>query len=278
MTESSQYKVAAVDRALLVLETLAESPRQGATEIATRLGLTKSLVFRLLATLEARGVVARDAEQPLYSLGHRIGVLGDRAGAQNVLLAAARPVMERLRDETSENVNLLVREGPQSLVVATLAGRHAIRIFAVAGRHGPLHAGGGSLLILAFAPEAVRERVLSSPLTRFTDATLTAPEELRARIKTIRTEGYNVSINALDEGAFSVAAPIAMRWRGGRGAFGGWRHGPLRRGEARAPPCHRRNGGRGDQRQTRRRHPAMTALPTLSRQVTIWSMKLCFTH
>ena len=164
MTESSQYKVAAVDRALLVLETLAESPRQGATEIATRLGLTKSLVFRLLATLEARGVVARDAEQPLYSLGHRIGVLGDRAGAQNVLLAAARPVMERLRDETSENVNLLVREGPQSLVVATLAGRHAIRIFAVAGRHGPLHAGGGSLLILAFAPEAVRERVLSAPI------------------------------------------------------------------------------------------------------------------
>lgn len=208
MPEHKDYTIAAVDRALLVLEALAEHPRQGVTALAKRLGLTKTIVFRLLSTLEARGFVVREGDQAQYSLGYRMGVLGERAGQQNMLVAAARPVMERLRDATSENINLIVREGHQSLVLATLAGRHAIRIFALAGRHGPLHAGGGSMLLLAWAPHSVRNAVISAPLDRFTPATITDPDALWQRLEQIRAQDYNVAVNDLDEGAFSVAAPI----------------------------------------------------------------------
>jgi DNA-binding IclR family transcriptional regulator len=208
MSDDNDYTIAAVDRALLTLEALAEQPRQGVTALARRLGLTKTIVFRLLCTLEARGFVVREGEQPVYSLGYRMGVLGERAGHQNLLLAAARPVMERLREETSENINLIVREGQQSLVVATLAGRHAIRIFALAGRYGPLHAGGGSMLVLAWAPHSVRNAVMSEALTRYTEDTITDPAVLRDRLEQIRAQDFNISVNDLDEGAFSVAAPI----------------------------------------------------------------------
>jgi IclR family KDG regulon transcriptional repressor len=208
MTTHKDYTIAAVDRALLVLEALAEHPRQGVTALAKRLGLTKTIVFRLLATLEARGFVVREGEPPAYSLGYRMGVLGERAGQQNILLAAARPVMERLRDDTAENVNLIVREGQQSLVLATLAGRHAIRIFALAGRFGPLHAGGGSMLLLAWAPHSVRNAVVSGPLERYTADTVTDPVALWDRLEAIRAQDYNIAVNDLDEGAFSVAAPI----------------------------------------------------------------------
>ncbi|MFN6977477.1 MAG: IclR family transcriptional regulator [Gemmobacter sp.] len=208
MTEHNDYTIAAVDRALRVLESLAEHPRQGVTALARHLGLTKTIVFRLLSTLEARGFVVREGDQALYSLGYRMGVLGERAGQQNMLLAAARPVMERLREETSENINLIVREGQQSLVLATLAGRHAIRIFALAGRHGPLHAGGGSLLMLAWAPHSVRNAVVSGPLQRYTVDTITDPAALWERLETIRSQDFNIAVNDLDEGAFSIAAPI----------------------------------------------------------------------
>ena len=208
MSEHKDYHIAAVDRSLRVLEALAEQPRMGVTDLARKLGLTKSITFRLLHTLEARGFVSRDADQPIYSLGYRIGVLGERAGQQNTLLAAAKPALERLRDETSENINLVVREGAQVLVLATLAGRHAMRIFALAGRYGPLHAGGGSLLMLAWAPSAVQEEVLAQRLEPFTADTITDPALLRQRIDQIRAQGYNISINDLDEGAFSIAAPI----------------------------------------------------------------------
>lgn len=208
MSETRDYTIAAVDRALSVLEALAEQPQQGVTDLSKRLGLTKTIVFRLLSTLETRGFVVREGEKAVYSLGYRIGVLGEQAGAQNSLLAAARPVMERLRDETSENINLVIREGRHSLVLATLAGHHSMRIFANPGRYGPLHAGGGSLLLLAFAPDDLRARVLAEPLERFTATTATDPQELRERLETIRADGFHIAINDLDEGAFSIAAPI----------------------------------------------------------------------
>ena len=208
MASTPDYTIAAVDRALLVLEYLADHPDQGVTEIAKRLALTKTVIFRILSTLEARGFVVKSDGRSTYSLGYRVGVLGERAGAQNTLIAAARPIMERLRDDSSENVNLVVREGRQSLVMATLAGRHAMRIFANPGRYGPLHAGGGSMLLLAYAPESLREELIASPLERFTPDTATDPEELRSLLSTIRADGFNIAMNDLDLGAFSIAAPV----------------------------------------------------------------------
>ncbi|MDO9525898.1 MAG: IclR family transcriptional regulator C-terminal domain-containing protein, partial [Gemmobacter sp.] len=84
----------------------------------------------------------------------------------------------------------------------------AIRIFALAGRYGPLHAGGGSMLLLAWAPHSVRNAVMSAPLPRYTEDTITDPTLLRDRLEEIRKMDYNISVNDLDEGAFSVAAPI----------------------------------------------------------------------
>jgi DNA-binding IclR family transcriptional regulator len=202
------YTIAAVDRALLVLEALADRPGQGVTQLSNALGMTKSIVFRLLQTLEDRGFVFRDPDHAVYSLGYRIGVLGERVGRDGSLLVAARPVMDALRDRTSENVNLVMREGLRSLVLATRAGHHSIRLFAQAGRHGPLHAGGGSMCILAYSDPSVVEAVLANPLEAFTPFTITDREKLRQALARIRANGYNIALNDLDEGAFSVAAPI----------------------------------------------------------------------
>jgi len=202
------YTIAAVDRALLVLEALADRPGQGVTQLSQTLGMTKSIVFRLLQTLEDRGFVFRDPDHTVYSLGYRIGVLGERVGRDGSLLVAARPVMDALRDRTSENVNLVMREGLRSLVLATRAGHHSIRLFAQAGRHGPLHAGGGSMCILAYSDPSVVEAVLANPLEAFTPYTITDREKLRQALARIRANGYNIATNDLDEGAFSCAAPI----------------------------------------------------------------------
>jgi len=202
------YTIAAVDRALLVLEALGEKPGQGVSDLARMVGMTKSIVFRLLQTLEDRGFVFRDPDLGFYSLGHRVGVLGERVGRDGSLLFAARPVMDGLRDRTSENVNLVIREGMKSMVLATRSGRHSIRLFAQAGRYGPLHAGGGSMCILAHCEESVIEAILAGPLEAYSPYTITDPEKLRQALARIRTNGYNIALNDLDDGAFSVAAPI----------------------------------------------------------------------
>lgn len=202
------YRIEAVARALSVLEALGARPEQGLTVLARDLGMTKSIVFRLLQTLEEQGFVQRDAERPTFSLGYRMAILGERVGRNGALLQVVPPTMDALRDRTGENVTLVVRDGLHALALATREGFHSIRIFAQSGRRGPLYAGGGSTLLLAFADPAVQEHVLAGPLETFTPHTVTNPEKLREILLRIQAKGYHVALNDLDDGAFSVAAPI----------------------------------------------------------------------
>ncbi|RKE96951.1 IclR family transcriptional regulator [Sulfitobacter guttiformis] len=202
------YKIEAVGRALNVLEELAEKPGLGVTALANEMGLTKSIVFRLLQTLEESGYVHRDPERATFTLGYRVALLGERVGRDGALLHVAPPIMDELRDQTGENVNLVIREGSYALALATREGLHAIRIFAQKGRKGPLHAGGASMLLLAYAEPAILERVLGSELKSYTNHTITDPEQLSKVLHRIRANGYNVALNDLDDGAFSIAAPI----------------------------------------------------------------------
>jgi len=202
------YKIEAVARALRVLEALAERPGQGVTSLASELGLTKSIVFRLLHTLEGPGYVQRDDERAVFSLGHRVALLGDRVGREGALLHVARPVMDRLRDATGENVSLVVREGTHALAIATCEGLHSIPLFAQNEHKRPLHAGGAPMLLLAYTEPAIRDRVLAEPLHRYSPHTICDPERLREAMLLIRSQGFNVALNDPDDGAFSVAAPV----------------------------------------------------------------------
>ncbi len=208
MTTSRRYTIEAVDRALLVLEALAEHPDIGVTELAKQLGYTKTLTFRLLQTLEERGFVAKDGGQAHYALGYRLAYLGNCVDEQQSVVVAASPIMDGLRDQTDENINLIVRDANRILCVATRESRQSMRLFAKAGRRGPLHAGGGSKLLLAYAPDDVIEQVLAAPLERYTPHTVTEPARLRPILKTIREDGYHITRDDLDIGAYSIAVPI----------------------------------------------------------------------
>ena len=203
-----RYVVAAVDKAMTLLECLARHPGAGVTEIAMQTGSTKSQAFRLLHTLEVRGYVGRDEISRGYRLGPRNLLLGERAREQNGLLQVAHPVMQGLAAETGENVNLIVRDGAASVVVDLCESPQPVRLYAEIGRRGPLHAGGGTTVMLAYAPDDVRDAVLAGPLPAYTAHTETDAGRLRTHLRAIRRQGYAVAIEDLDPGAFSVAAPV----------------------------------------------------------------------
>jgi DNA-binding IclR family transcriptional regulator len=211
MTENKakdRYLIEAVDRALQLLEVLAEGRDLGVTEIAKRMGVSKTLVFRMLHTLEQRGYVIRDPARRTNALGYRVLHLANAVEHHNSLVGTANPILDELAFACRENVNFLIRDGLGCLCVATRESSHQIRLFAQVGRHGPLHAGGGSKVLLAFAPLEVRQTVLRSNLQMFTQRTITDPIELEGVLDRIRADGYHEATNDLDDGAFSVAAPV----------------------------------------------------------------------
>lgn len=202
------YTVAVVDRAVTLLETLANHPDAGVTQLAHHTDATKSQVFRLLHTLEARGYVRKDPATKTYRLGYRTIYLGHEARSQATLNHVAGPILDELAEDTDENVHLVVRDGLRSVCVALRESTLPLRLYAEVGRPGPLHAGGGSVLLLAYAPPQVRRQVLAGPLEVYTPATVTEPSRLEELLRTIRANGYHVATNDLDEGAFSIAAPV----------------------------------------------------------------------
>jgi IclR family KDG regulon transcriptional repressor len=202
------YTISAVDRALALLEAVAEHPGIGLSELARLCGTTKTLAFRMAATLESRGYLIKDAETRGYTLGHKPLLLSERMQHQMPLLRVANPVLDDLVARTRENVSLLVRDGLHTVCIGIRQSPQPIRLYAELGRQGPLHVGGGPKLLLAYAPEAVQEEVAGGALDRFTPETITDPVRLRALLSRIRAQGFNISHGDQDAGAFSIAAPV----------------------------------------------------------------------
>src|SRR5487761_2537415 len=88
--------IQSVDRAIDVLEYLARQGDGAVTDLAIHLGVHKSTAFRLLAALEARGLVEQVSVRGRYRLGFGIVRLAGATAARLDLVEQSRPVTVRL--------------------------------------------------------------------------------------------------------------------------------------------------------------------------------------
>lgn len=206
--------VQSVDRAVSVLQILAIRGSCGVTEIAGQLGVHKTTVFRLLATLEARGLVEQGAERGRYRIGHPLTELAAAAVARTTdLFLVSRPVCQELAQAAGDTVNVSVREGRDVVTVGQVAGEAAIASVDWVGRRCPLHATAAGKIFLAH-PAPDRHGRLPAELSngegleRYTPHTITGEEHLAADLAAVRERGYAVSFEEHEIGLVSLAAPV----------------------------------------------------------------------
>jgi DNA-binding IclR family transcriptional regulator len=203
------YSIAVLDRALDVLEALAEgSGPLGVTEVARQVTTTKSAAFRILTNLERRGYVIKDTATTKYSLGARLKYLGERSLGTLELRQVARAAMEALHDRFQETVNLGVLDGEEVVYIDMLESQHGLRMAARLGARDSAHATALGKAILAFLPEAQRERLLHRRLTRQTERTITDPVVLRRELERVRDQGVAEDLGENEDGARCLGAPI----------------------------------------------------------------------
>src|SRR6266540_485576 len=99
----------------------------GVSELSRRLGLGKSTVHRLLATLAAERILEHDAVSGTYRLGLVVYELGARVSMHRVLHDAATTVLEELRNATKETVQIAVLDGREVVYVERLESPHTLR-------------------------------------------------------------------------------------------------------------------------------------------------------
>jgi IclR family transcriptional regulator, KDG regulon repressor len=206
-TPARDYSIAAVGRALDLLEALSRIGPAPLAALAEQARCTRTAGFRLLRTLEARGFAIQDEARGMWRLGARWGVLGRAAVEQGALEATAMPFLAALGKTCGENVYLRVRDGLESETIAIYQADPGLRLYSEVGKRQPLHAG-SSRLLLAHAPEAVQTQVLAQRLPRFTPATRTDAAWIAADLQRIRARGYLLTTDEVVAGAATVAGPV----------------------------------------------------------------------
>src|SRR5215471_7377286 len=106
--QSSTRRIGAAERAIVVLDTLADAGELGTNEIARRSGMTPSTVSRQLGTLAAAGLVERVATSGRYKLGIRLVHLANAVLARLDAREVARPHLVALVEATGETATLSV--------------------------------------------------------------------------------------------------------------------------------------------------------------------------
>jgi DNA-binding IclR family transcriptional regulator len=198
-----------VGRAIRILELVAEHPGQlGVTELGRRLGVHKATASRLVSTLAGGGLLERDRATDKYRPGFGLVRLATTAVADLDLVRKARPVMERLAEETQETVNLAVLDGREVVNIDQVAGSHAVVNVNWVGRRTPLHCTSNGKILLAHLPATERDRILAGPLDVRTPRTIGDPDVLRTQLRQARRQGYAFTVEELELGLNAVAAPV----------------------------------------------------------------------
>ena len=199
-----------VDRALqllLLFEEVNQEHRVG--ELAAMLGVDKSTVSRLAATLVERSFLERAPGSEAFRLGPELGRLGMLAvGGSHNLVELARGPMERLAEKTTETVNLAVLEDHQVINIAQIDGPHLVGVGDWTGWKTEPHTVANGKVLLAFAEDGFEDLPLEDPLEAFTERTITSVEDLRFELERVRVEGWASTLGELEEGFNGVAVPV----------------------------------------------------------------------
>jgi len=218
VAERGSSGVQSLERAIAILKSFSVTqPERGVGELSRELGLHKSTISRLMATLERGGLLDRDPHTQRYRLGVEILVLAAQVVGFLDVQRLARPFLKDLSTEVRESVNLVVLDVPtpgsgQSVQVVNLEQfvppARQVKDIGRGGRRMSSHAtAAGKVLLASLSLDFLRE-ALPAQLRAFTPATLTDRDRFLQELAVVRQQGYGLALEELEEGLNAVAAPI----------------------------------------------------------------------
>jgi IclR family acetate operon transcriptional repressor len=208
-SKAARHSIQSVDRALLLLETIAEMGGEATlTELSNRTRLNISTCHHLLATLVKRNFVTKVPGRRLYALGGRILYIG-HACLQVDLPRRAQTYMESINQVTGETVHLTALQGDVIANLSVREARHAVRV--ETGRLGRIpapHAQSNGKAILAWLPDDEVRRIVGTGLKRFTQNTIVDFDGLLEQLSGVRRTGYAMDDEEYLPGVVCVGAAI----------------------------------------------------------------------
>lgn len=209
------HRVPAVDRAIAILDALGRYP-EGLmlAGIARECGLPRSTVYRTLNSLAAAKLVRRARHSGQFVLGGRF--LGLAAAVRKSLypvdlVPIAHAHLARLSVLTGEASKLSVRDGEVARCIDAVPGTRPYSLSPLVGESFPLHAGAASKILLTAMEPTARAAVLSRPLTRHSENTVTDPGMLATELALVEQRGWAEDRGEHRLDVCALAAPVRNR-------------------------------------------------------------------
>lgn len=211
----------ALEKALDVLDLVAAAPKglaQG--DIAERLVIPRTTSYRLLATLVERGLLRRDPQRKVYSLGFRCFEMARQPHFAPDLVAASLVEMRSLRDLTGETCYLGVLDGLDVLSLERCDGAHDQRSSAVLGQRKPAYCTSQGKAILSRLDAVKRDATIRDMVLKpLTASTITDRRRLHAELRIAQARGYAIDDEEILTGVRCVGAPVVDAQGQVRGAI-----------------------------------------------------------
>jgi IclR family acetate operon transcriptional repressor len=203
----AKYVLRAAERTLDILDLLAKSPNGlSLAAIAKELGMPRSSAFRYLSVIESRHYVSR-LDHGDYRLG--LAFLSFQPPMLRSLAGTALPVLERLRDEFGETMNLGVLAGTRVVYVEVIESSKSVRLSARQGDREFVHSSALGKAITATLPESDVRTILDvEGMPRLTSLTITSPNSFLQDLKAVRRLGYSTDMGESEEGACCIGVSI----------------------------------------------------------------------
>jgi len=198
-----------IDRSARLMELIA-SHREPATLklLSAESGLHPSTTFRILSSLIDVGFVARD-NSGHYFIGRKIRQLGDSVAHTQDIRDVAREVMDTLRDEINETINLTVREGDEVIYVERVLPNRMMRVEQVIGSRAPLHVTAvGKLMLGKLGGSFIRGYCKRTGLKAYTKYTITTMKALSIAAQTAIEDAYAYDNEEAEIGVGCIGALI----------------------------------------------------------------------
>ncbi|MFD6951438.1 IclR family transcriptional regulator [Nocardiopsis sp. TSRI0078] len=197
-----------ITRAVRILDAFGpESTVLSLSEVSRRARLPLATTARLVKEMARHGLLDRDERRQVL-IGTRMWELAERASPVKDLREAALQYMGDLHSVVGHSTQLGVLEGDEALFVERLtAPGSVVNVTRIAGRL-PLNASSAGLVLLAHAPDELRERVLRGPLASYTPHTLSEEQVLRAELAEVRRRGFAFCPGHIHSDATGIAVPV----------------------------------------------------------------------
>lgn len=207
--EKANYVIQSVAHALDVLEQFAGTIDEiGVTELSKRLKLHKNNVFRLLATLEARGYIEQNKITENYRLGLKCLQLGQTFIHQMGLLVQSRAILESLSKSVQESVYVAIRKGTSIIPLDFVEASRPVRVVSYLGTALPTHCTAAGKIHIVFEADGGARQSLTSSLERFTEKTITDLTVLQESLIAVSEQGFAVERGEFSQDVNAVAVPI----------------------------------------------------------------------